>query len=84
MKWIPTLILLLAAALGCSPFTGGPVDGDYDGDGTVTFRDTERAPRSSVEYSREFPDVNESLRRHMDRQRDDYRERVREGEVIDY
>ena len=38
--------------------TGGRVTiYNLAGDGTVTFRDTERAPRSSVENSREFPDV---------------------------
>ena len=78
------VVLLLCALAGCSAVMTPAEGSDYDGDGTVTFRDAERTPRPSVEYGGDPPDVDEALRRHMDRQRDDYRERVREGETFDY
>jgi hypothetical protein len=77
------LLLLLCGMAGCAAVMTPAEGSDYDGDGTVTFRDTERAPRSSLDYSGKLPDVDESLDRHMDRQREDYRERVREGRAFD-
>jgi hypothetical protein len=85
MNHVLTAVLFVCGgAAGCAAVMT-PADGsDYDGDGKVTFHDTERAPRSSLESGSELSDVDEALDRHMDRQRDDYRERVREGRAFDY
>jgi hypothetical protein len=78
---LANVMSLVAALAGCAVTTPNQCE-DVNGDGEATFYDLERRQKPTVAYDPPV-DFERQFGIHMDRQRSDYRQRVREGKAFE-